>query len=94
MSLPEWSDDDRRNDALLRVAIAVLEADPERATPTPAELDVLRCLSHGMTPAMAADALGRAHSTVASQVKSARRRLAAKNESHAVALALRRALID
>lgn len=79
MSLAEWNDPDRRDDALLRVAIAVLEAEPLRATPTPAELDVLRCLSH---------------STVASQVKSARRRLAAKNETHAVALALRRALVD
>ena len=65
-----------------------------RDTPTRAELDVLRCLSHGMTLVGAADELGRSYQTVLSQVRSARRRLRAKSNPQAVAIVIRRRLID
>lgn len=60
---------------------------------TASNLRVLRCMAHGMTSRMAADALGIAVETVRENLKAARYRLRAKNTTHAVAEAIRRGLI-
>lgn len=93
MLLPEWSDPARRDDALDRVAAAVFGPFPRRLRPSNGELRVLECLSHGMTAPMAAEALGVSVETVKSHLRSARRRLAAKNSTHAVTLAIRLGMI-
>ena len=89
MSLPEWDDPDRRADALDRVADALGRYEQ----PTRRQIDVLRCLSHGMTEQMAADVLGIGHQTVRKLARQARSRLAAKTATHAVAVAIRRGLL-
>lgn len=91
--LPEWSDPERRDAALERVAAVVLGAYPRRLPPTPAERRVLLCLSHGMTTAMCADVLGVSPETVKAHTRSVRYRLAAKDTTHAVALAIRAGII-
>ena len=60
---------------------------------SPAERDVLRCLSHGLTERMAAETLGRPFFTVRDQSKSARFKLRAKDSTHAVAIAIRQGLL-
>jgi DNA-binding NarL/FixJ family response regulator len=67
---------------------------PVRATPSANELRIIECLSHGMTVGMAADSLGVSFYTAQSQMMNARTVLAAKNQAHAVAIALRRGMID
>lgn len=62
-------------------------------TLTPMELRCLLCASHGMEGAETAALTGRTLATVREQLKQARRKLAAKNTAHAVALALRAGLI-
>lgn len=57
---------------------------------TQRERDVLTCLSHGLTLSMAAEVLGRTTDAVAMTARSARYKLRAKNQAHAVALALRK----
>ena len=69
-------------------------SEPQTSTPTGAELAALNCVSHGLTASMAAEVLGVSPYTVQRQLKSARRKLAAKNTTHAVALAVRANLID
>lgn len=93
MVLPEWSDPDRRAAALDWVARDIRAYNPRRTTPTRSELQVLTCLSHGMTRAMAADALGLGVETVKSHLRSARQRLGAKDSTHAVAIAIRLGMI-
>jgi len=66
----------------------------ERGTLTEAELAALSCVSHGLTAEMAAEVLGKSHYTVKKQLRSARSKLAAKNTSHAVAIAFREHLIE
>lgn len=61
--------------------------------PTKAELDVLECLSRGLTVQMAAQVLGRTKGSITASVNSVRPKLRAKNALHAVAEALRRQLI-
>lgn len=67
---------------------------PLRTAPSPAELRVLQCLSHGMTRQMAADSLFLSVETVKTHTQNARRALAAKNTLHAVAIALRLGMIE
>lgn len=62
---------------------------PHVERPSPREIDVLRCLSYGMTEEMAADALGITYATVHEHMERVRRKLAAKNAAHAVAKAFR-----
>jgi DNA-binding CsgD family transcriptional regulator len=59
-----------------------------------AEIDVLRCVSHGMTEQMAADALGRGYETVRTQTMAARFKLQAHTTAEACCNALRLGLID
>ncbi len=61
--------------------------------PSPAELRALEGLSYGLTRGMFAELYGLSSETVASQLRSARFKLAAKNSTHAVAIAIRRGLI-
>jgi DNA-binding NarL/FixJ family response regulator len=94
VSLPEWSDADRRDAALDRIAIAIASAnDPTDAAPTKRHLEVLRLASEGLAYAEIASALDRSIETVRAQVKEAQRRLGAANTAAAVAEALRRRLI-
>lgn len=75
-------------DAMTRVSPA------RRERPvSPAELRVVECLSHGLTTDMAAEVLGISHHTVRSHLSVVRAKLAAKNQAHAVAIALRQGLI-
>lgn len=55
---------------------------------TEAERDVLRLLANGLTSKEIGAALNKATSTVSKQLESARRKLRAKNSTHAVAIAL------
>lgn len=82
---------ERRAAALDRVALAVYG--PNREIPPDAELRALLCASHGLTRMMIADVLGVSPDTVKTQLQRARQRLAAKNTTHAVALAIRAGLI-
>jgi DNA-binding CsgD family transcriptional regulator len=61
---------------------------------SPQERRVLLCLSHGMTLSMAADVIGIDWETARSHNRRARLKLYAKNQTHAVALALRSHQID
>jgi DNA-binding CsgD family transcriptional regulator len=75
-------------DAMTRVSPA------RRERPvSPAELRVIECLSHGLTTDMAAEVLGISHHTVRSHLSVVRAKLAAKNQAHVVAIAIRRGLI-
>lgn len=96
----EWPDQDRRDDALDRVhgRIQTMRTprpvQPRRDKQTPAETRVLVCISHGMTVRMAADSIGVSYNTAHDQLRDARRRMAAKNTAHAVAIACRNGWID
>lgn len=59
----------------------------------PRELEVLRCLSHGLTVEMAAEVMGCAFETAKNHAKNARYCLGAKNQAHAIAIAIRKGLI-
>lgn len=60
---------------------------------TDAERDVLRCFANGLGIAGTADTLHKSPWTIRDQATSARRRLRAKDNAHAVALAIRQGLI-
>lgn len=75
-------------DKLLRDLARVGLAPPEN------ELQILRCLSHGMTVSMAAETVDKSESATRLDLEYTRIRLSAKNNTHAVALALRAGLID
>ena len=68
--------------------------EPQQVTPTPAELAALNAVSRGLTAGMAAEVLGISPYTVQRQLKAARRKLAAKNTTHAVAIAMRQQMIE
>lgn len=79
---------------------AELIGETSRVTPTRRqrpltgpEIQVVECLSYGLTTEMAGEVLGRAPDTVREQLRVARAKLGAKNQAHAVALALRQGLI-
>ena len=64
-----------------------------QSTPTPTQLETLRYASHGLEAAMIAEVRCLSEWTVKGQLADARRRLAAKNTTHAVAIALRLGMI-
>lgn len=61
---------------------------------TARELDVLRCISHGLTEEMAAEVLGIGYESVHEYMYRVRLKLAAKNQAHAIARAMRAGLIS
>ena len=99
-----WPDDDRRDAALGRIVArtnGVARSSGGRRRPVTeggeylsvAELRALLCMSYGLGARGAADVLGVSESTVRAHLTQARRRLRAKDTTHAVAEALRRSLI-
>lgn len=67
---------------------------PHRSDLTGDEKDALRCIAHGMTTGMAAESLEISSRTLKLRLQSAKEKLAAKNTTHTVAIALRAGLID
>jgi DNA-binding CsgD family transcriptional regulator len=65
-----------------------------RTALSPGEARALQLLSDGLRPPTIARVLGLSSWTVRTQLKFGRRKLAARNPAHAVALALRAGLID
>lgn len=59
----------------------------------PSHLRVLNAISHGLTEEEAAVVLGETRDSVKTHMREARRALAAKNQAHAIARALRFGLI-
>ena len=101
---PRWPDADRRDVALERLGLrldGVATSNRKRRRDVTAggeylsvaELRVLLCMSYGLGERGAADVLGLRVGTVKAHLAQARRRLRAKDTSHAVAEALRRSLI-
>lgn len=66
---------------------------PDRRPLTPAETQALVHASHGLETRESAVTCGRSYESVKKSLQVARRKLAAKNTAHAVALALRGKLI-
>jgi DNA-binding CsgD family transcriptional regulator len=93
-----WPDDDRRDAGLQRLLERVAAApggiQPRPADLTPAEIRCLTCASHGLDAQEIGDTLGCGLESVKTHLKLARRRLAAKNTVHAVAICLRAGLIQ
>lgn len=90
--------DERLYDALRRQAVPdrllyAVYGPTDPPPPTVRELDVARCLAHGMNEQMAADALGISRNTVKTHLRNLRYRLAAKNTLHAVVKLVRQGLI-
>jgi DNA-binding CsgD family transcriptional regulator len=90
MRLPEWDDPDKRDEALVRVAIRLGRADPLSAH----EVAVVFLASHGVPRAKAAEWLHLSDWTVKDHRESARQKLGASTLPHAVATALRLGLIS
>ena len=87
-----WDDPDRRDGALLHALCDVYRAtDPDDLSPT--ELRCIEAASVGMDSAEGAVLLGVGVETYKSHLKRARRKMRAKNTTHAVALAFRAGLI-
>ncbi len=87
-----WPDRDRRSDALLRCLIDVHQHEPPDAL-TPNQARVLEALSRGLGDKGAADLLGVTIESIKTSSQLARRKLKAKNTTHACCEALRRGLI-
>jgi DNA-binding NarL/FixJ family response regulator len=87
-----WPDPDRRDDALIRCLTDVYAYEPPDAL-TPQEVRVIGALSHGLGDNGAADTLGLSFESVKLSSKLARRKLRAKNTTHACCEALRQGLI-
>lgn len=58
------------------------------------ELEVLRCVAQGMANKVAASRLGIAEETVKAHMKNIMGKLAARDRTHAVSIALKRGIID
>jgi DNA-binding CsgD family transcriptional regulator len=67
---------------------------PPVAELTPTELRCLRAASYGLRADETAEALGLTFDAVRMQLRHARRKLAAKNTAHALAIAMRHGLIS
>lgn len=90
--LPYWSDPDRSEGALERIANDVLLT-PAGPPVTPRMLEALSAMSRGLTYPEAAAEMGCGLETVKEHLKRARARLGARNTNEAIAEALRRGLI-
>lgn len=88
-----WPDPDRRDDALYRVAAAIVARHEPRTRLNPSELRALQAVSVGLDRNGVAAVHNLSPYTVAEQLQAARRALRAKNTTHAVAEALRQGLI-
>lgn len=88
--LPEWSDPDRRDAALVRVGERLAEVGPLPRR----ELAVLLLLSHGMRHAQIGETLHVSRATIDRDVETSVARLDARTATHAVATALRLGLIS
>jgi hypothetical protein len=92
-----WPDDDRRDDALQRLLLRVLEQRGNGAggadDVTPSQLRYLYAASIGLDWNHAADLYGVSRETVRTELYRARLCLAAKNTTHAVSTAIRCHLI-
>lgn len=87
----DWTDPDRRDDALERLAEAIgVKIWPDLSH---SEKRALVCMSHGLTMRMAGELLFLSTETIKSELLTARGKLRAKNTCHAVALAIRAGLI-
>ena len=87
--LRKWLADGTADAKWDRLFAAVNTAQSTRAVLRPSEARALTMLAAGHTYESAATALGLTHWTVADQVRSAIRRLDARNSTHAVAIAVR-----
>lgn len=92
-----WPDDDRRDAAVEHLLARITLDDTIRAARggplTPKQREVLVCLSHGTGRNGAADLMGCNLETVKSHLRQLKRTLAAKDNAHAVAIAIRTGLI-
>lgn len=89
----DWTDPDKRDQALERLAAdigAAVHPGPELSH---SEKRALVCASHGLTAQMTAELLFLSEETIKTQLLTARGKLRAKNTLHAVALAIRAGLI-
>ena len=97
MSLLEWSDPDRRDDALIRVLVRA-HSQPwpheTRENLTDKERRLVQALASGLTIKEAAVVLGVTFHTARVEVRRVRRMLQAKTNAHAVAVAMRRGEIE
>ncbi len=84
-----WPDDDRRDLALERLAITVNGTRSTRSKPTPHELRLVTCRSHGLGVRGTCDTLGLGYEAVKSSLSLARRRVGAKDTPHLIAICLR-----
>jgi len=97
-----WPDPDRRDEALaaIQARMAGKRQFPQRGgrraklTLTPVEIRCLQAASYGLQMADAAAAFGMGYETVQTHLKYARRKLRAKNTTHACCEAIRRGLIS
>ncbi len=88
-----WTDADRREAALDRVIDKMGRVvGPDSLTE--GELRIVRAISYGLGDQGTADLYGIGYETVRSHVVNARRKVAAKNVAHLVAIALREGLIE
>ena len=88
-SLPEWSDPDRRDAALERVAARLMRPEPLSRM----EAACLYLASYGRNEADTAVTLCVSENTVKRHLEHARIKLLARNTTHAVAIAFRAKLI-
>ena len=97
-----WPDQDRRDDALLRLLLRTATQAERWCLPNPrvprdalneTERRALEAMSRGLTMTEAAVVLGVPLELLKSRLKMARRVLAAKNTTHACCEALRQGLI-
>jgi DNA-binding CsgD family transcriptional regulator len=86
----EWSDPDKREAALQRIARRLARADPL----TTEELALVFLASHGVPRGVSGEWLNLAPSTVTRYLHRARMKLYAATTEHAVATALRLGLIS
>lgn len=92
-----WPDDDKRDDALVRCLVDVYRAEGKPPPPyrllSPQQLRAIECASRGLDSDAAGVLLGITGATVREHWKYARRKLRAKNTTHACCEALRQGLI-
>ena len=89
-SLPEWSDEERRDAALERLALRLTRPDPLSRT----ELAVVFLLSHGLAYSTIGEVLHMSRNTVKRHVEMSHLKLDARTSAQAVAKAYRAGLIS